>query len=103
MSTIYSPGDRGRGALVIIGGGGTPPVVHEAFFRLAGGQGARVIHIPSSTSTFHEIADRREYYCDFYDREPRSFEFLHADDREEAEAPGFARPLDEATGVWIGG
>jgi cyanophycinase len=91
------------GALIIIGGNGTPAEVYDLFFQLAGGCDARVIHIPSSTSTFHEIEDRREYYCDFYDRGPRSFEFLHTDDRAEAEASDFARPLDEATGVWIGG
>ncbi len=93
----------GAGALILIGGGGTPPEVHEAFFRLAGEKEARVVHIPSSTATFHEIEDRRDYYREFYDREPRSFEFLHADDRAEAEARDFAAPLDEATGVWIGG
>lgn len=91
------------GALIIIGGGGTPPEIHEEFFRFAGGKDARVVHIPSATSTFHEIENKREYYCEFFDRAPQSFTFLHADCRAAAEQPDFARPLDDATGVWIGG
>jgi cyanophycinase len=99
---MRNPTDR-PGALIIIGGGGTPPEVHEEFFRLAGDKAARVIHIPSATSTFEEIENKREYYCEFYDREPASFDFLHTNERAEAEQPDFARPLETATGVWIGG
>ena len=94
---------EGVGALVIVGGGGTPPMVHDLFFHLAGGLNARVLHLPSATITFEDIPDKREYYCDFYDRKPASFEFLHTYDRAVGEQPDFARPLREATGVWIGG
>jgi cyanophycinase len=94
---------EGVGALLIVGGGGTPAMVHDLFFHLAGGPNARVIHLPSATITFEEIPDKREYYCDFYGRNPASFEFLHTYDRAVAERPEFAKPLREATGVWIGG
>jgi cyanophycinase len=99
----HIPVVQGVGALVIVGGGGTPPLVHDLFFHLAGGPSARVIHIPSATITFNEIPDKREYYCDFYNRNPESFEFLHTYDRSEAERPEFAEPLNRATGVWMGG
>jgi cyanophycinase len=94
---------EGEGSLVIVGGGGTPPLVHDLFFHLAGGSRARVLHMPSATATFDEITDKREYYCDFYNRNPESFEFLHTYDRAVAETLEFAEPLNTATGVWIGG
>jgi cyanophycinase len=93
----------GVGTLVIVGGGGTPAMVHDLFFHLAGGPPARVVHLPSATRTFEEIPDKREYYREFYTRKLSSFEFLHTYDRAVAERPEFARPLREATGVWIGG
>jgi len=99
----HVPLQAGVGTLVIVGGGGTPPLVHDLFFHLAGGAAARVLHIPSATSTFDEIPDKREYYCEFYGRNPASFEFLHTYDRAIAQTKEFAAPLDQATGVWMGG
>jgi cyanophycinase len=99
----HIPIQEGVGALVIVGGGGTPPLVHDLFFHLAGGPQARVVHIPSATRLFDEIPDKREYYCEFYEHNPLSFEFLHTYDRSVAERIEFAEPLDRATGVWIGG
>jgi len=94
---------QGVGALVIVGGGGTPPLVHDLFFHLAGGERAKVVHIPSATRSFEEIPDKRAYYSEFYDRNPASFEFLHTYDRAVAERVEFAEPLRRATGVWVGG
>jgi cyanophycinase len=99
----HFPVQQGVGALLIVGGGGTPPLVHDLFFHLAGGSEARLIHIPSATRTFEEIPDRRSYYSEFYGRNPASFEFLHTYDRAVAERREFAEPLNHATGVWIGG
>ncbi len=93
----------GVGTLLIVGGGGTPPLVHDLFFHLAGGAAARALHMPSATGAFDEIDDKRAYYCEFYDRNPASFEFLHTYDRAVAQTRAFAAPLDRATGVWIGG
>jgi cyanophycinase len=99
----HVPLQAGVGTLLIVGGGGTPPLVHDLFFHLAGGPAARVLHMPSATGTFDEIDDKREYYCEFYDRNPASFEFLHTYDRAVARTREFAAPLDQATGVWMGG
>jgi cyanophycinase len=99
------PVREGIGTLFIVGGAGTPRLIHEEFFRLAGGPRARVIHIPSATIAFGEIRpeDLREEYAEFYAHGPESFEFLHTYDRAVAEDPTFARPLEGATGVWMGG
>jgi cyanophycinase len=101
----HFPVREGVGTLFIVGGAGTPHLLHEEFFRLAGGRRARVIHIPSATIAFGEIRpeDLREEYAEFYVHEPESFDFLHTYDRSVAEDPAFAWPLDGATGVWIGG
>jgi cyanophycinase len=94
---------EGVGTLFIIGGSVTPQVMYDEYFRIAGGPRARVIHIPSATITFEEIADLRDYYIEFYEQNPASFEFLHTYDRAVAERKEFAAALDGATGVWIGG
>ena len=94
---------QGIGTLFILGGSTTCQVMYDEYFRVAGGPEARVIHIPSATRTFEEIADRRDYYNEFYEQNPASFEFLHTYDRAVAADPAFAEPLDRATGVWFGG
>jgi cyanophycinase len=97
------PTQRGVATLFILGGGVTPQVMVDEYFRLAGDREARILHIPSATITFPSIPDLRDYYCEFYDPNPASFAFLHTYDRAVADTPEFAKPLDEATGVWIGG
>jgi cyanophycinase len=99
----HVPLQVGVGTLLVVGGGGTPPLVHDLFFHLAGGAAARVLHMPSATGVFDEIEDKREYYCEFYGRNPALFEFLHTYDRTVAQTREFAAPLDQATGVWMGG
>lgn len=99
----HIPVVRGVGALLIVGGGGTPPMVHDLFFHLAGEEEARLIHIPSGTRLFDEIPNKEEYYSEFFGRPHRSFHFLHTYNRAVAERPEFAAPLEQATGVWIGG
>ena len=94
---------KGVGALFILGGGVTCQVMYDEYFRIAGGRGARVIHIPSATRTFEEIPDLRAYYYEFYEQNPASFAFLHTYDRAVAAGPRFAEPLNNATGVWFGG
>src|SRR5262245_39252377 len=96
----HIPVVRGEGALLIIGGGGTPPMVHDLFFHLAGEEQAHLIHLPSATRLFEDIPNKEEYYSEFYGREKASFQFLHTYDRAVAERKEFAAPLERATGVW---
>jgi cyanophycinase len=94
---------EGIGTLFILGGGLTPQVMYDEFFRVAGGPRARVLHIPSATITFEEITDLRDYYNEFYDANPEFFGFLHTYSRAEAERREFADRLNDMTGVWMGG
>lgn len=93
----------GEGTLFILGGGVTPQIVYDEYFRIAGGPKARVYHIPSATISFEEIPDRHEHYIEFYEQKPELFEFLHTYDRAVSESAEFAAPIDTATGLWMGG
>jgi cyanophycinase len=101
-SRAASPGHP-SGAILVVGGGATPPEVYEAFYQLSGGRDSHMIHIPTATARFEDIPDLRDYYSEWYDRPSRSFRFLHTRSRYEAQDANFAEPLRQATGVWIGG
>ncbi len=96
-------GSEPSGALIIIGGNSTPAEVYTAFFELAGGSQAHLIHIPTATQRFEAIADKDDYYSAWTQCPQQSFSFLHTRSREEAATEEFSRPLQRATGVWIGG
>ncbi len=92
-----------KGTLIILGGGTTSPEIYDEFLRLAGGKEAHLVHIPTATSRFESIPNLREYYCEWYERDPRTVHFLHTRDRQAAQRHEFIAPLAQATGVWIGG
>lgn len=90
------------GALIICGGGAIPGEVRRRFVAMAGGDGARLVLIPSGS----DVADRpgsAEEYLGPWRSFGGSWTWLHARSRADAEDPAFARPLAEATGVWIAG
>jgi cyanophycinase len=90
------------GALVIVGGGDLPDAVAERFLELAGGRNARLVVIPTAT----ELADTPErLHCEAYwkARGAASVVLLHTRSRERANDPAFARPLTQATAVWLSG
>ncbi|MBX6313814.1 MAG: cyanophycinase [Isosphaeraceae bacterium] len=91
------------GALVICGGGRVPEEATRRFLQLAGGRKARIVVIP----TAHADADGpdvdADYLAPFRKRGVASVRLLHTRSRAQADDLDFARPLAEATGVWIGG
>jgi cyanophycinase len=90
------------GALVICGGGRIPDSVRDRFFELAGGHRARIVVIP--TASIYADEPRTLLTLDpWKKRGPASVRLLHTRRCEVADDPEFARPLTEATGVWIGG
>jgi cyanophycinase len=91
-----------RGTLVIAGGGDLPAAVRDKFLALAGGRDARLVVIPTASAR----ADRPELLGTFllWQRPAvASVVLLHTRDRAVANDPAFARPLTEATGVWLTG
>ncbi len=91
------------GGLVIVGGGGTPDDVRQAFVELAGGAEGRLVVVPTA-SEYAEKPDAEQYYLE--DWQPvgfKSLRMMHAADRETAASEPFLAALREATAVWFSG
>ncbi len=93
----------GDGSLVIAGGGRLPDEVFARFLALAGGQGARIVLIPTARSPDYDAAAPSEELDPWTARGVASARLLHTRSRPLADDPSFAAPLSDATGVWIGG
>jgi cyanophycinase len=99
---LKEPAGEFSGALVIAGGGQLPDAVRERFLQLAGGKNAKIVVIPTaSTSADGPDADNS---LDAWKKQgASSVVLLHTRKPEEADKPEFVKPLTEATGVWLGG
>lgn len=90
------------GALVVAGGGHLGPEIIGTFVRLAGGETARIVVIPTAGS-----AD--DYDQDWSGLEPfwrmgvAELTVLHTRAREVADSRRFVEPLRRATGAWFTG
>ncbi|QDU25973.1 Cyanophycinase [Anatilimnocola aggregata] len=92
----------GGGSLMVCGGGQLPEEVYDEFVKLAGGPSGRLVLIPSAYP--YANLEALNYRFNGWLRYPvQSFHFVHASTREEADSEEFARPLAEATGVWLSG
>jgi cyanophycinase len=91
-----------RGWLVIGGGGTLTDEVRDRFLALAGGQGARIVAIPTALTDQDIDADR---YAAFIAKTlgVSRVTVLHTRDRVLADSAAFVEPLTQATGVWIEG
>ncbi len=94
---------KSGGSLVISGGGRLPDEVRDRFLELAGGQGARIVLIPTARSLAYDDADPEQDLEPWSSRGVASVRLLHTRSRATANDPSFAEPLADATGVWIGG
>lgn len=90
------------GALMLCGGGRMSEDVYREFIRLAGGEDAHLVLIPSAIE-FSSPEAIRNRYSGWLGYNVASFTFLDAKSRDEADTDAFAAPLQRATGVWIGG
>jgi len=104
------------GTLIVDGGGATAPIVRR-FVELAGGANARIVVFPTGASSIRFGAENTILDPDSQrdSTEWKSYEadlrkwfgsdrvtVLHTRDRKIAESENFARPLREATGVYLG-
>jgi cyanophycinase len=93
-----------RGALVICGGGRLPESIRREFVRLAGGPKAKLVVIPTASEDADgPAAGLAEFLDPWTKRGAASAVLLHTRSRARADEAGFARPLEEATGVWFSG
>jgi cyanophycinase len=96
-------GESQQGNLMILGGGKVAPEARDRFFQLAGGKAARIVLIPTGSEEVHRPEFMERFLAPWKQYAPESLVILHAEDRRTADNLDFVRPLQQATGVWIGG
>jgi cyanophycinase len=94
---------QAAGALVIVGGGSISNEIKAKFVELAGGQKAKIVVIPTASIDADKSEKRDGYLNQWRPFTPASLELLHTRDRKQADDPGFAKAIREATAVWFSG
>lgn len=92
-----------EGALVIHGGGPLPDAVAAEFVRLAGGESARLVVIPTAGAGEVDDAKRRRLIDAWTKRGISDVTILHTRDRAQSDDEAFTAPLRRATAVWFEG
>lgn len=96
-------GENEPGNLMILGGGKIAPEARDRFFQLAGGKAARIVLIPTASEEVNRPEFMERFLAPWKQYAPESLIILHAEDRRTADKLDFVQPLQQATGVWIGG
>lgn len=91
------------GPLVIVGGGGLPDGLREQFVKLAGGDKAKIVVVPTASGSADDPKEHDDFLKPWRDLKPASVVLLHTRDRTTADDPAFVRPLLDATAVWFSG
>ncbi|MCP4784764.1 MAG: cyanophycinase [Fuerstiella sp.] len=94
-----------RGTLVIVGGGDRDGVVFRHFVKLAGGRDAKLVIVPTASSTKAEY-DYFGHRSAKYAREECEMSHVtvvHTHDRMEADTEAFVQPIRDADAVWFTG
>ncbi len=91
------------GSLVIVGGGTISDGIRDRFMALAGGKAARLVIIPTASSSADKREEDEGYLEPWRKFAPASLTLLHTRSRETADNPEFVKPITLATAVWFGG
>ena len=89
-----------EGTLFLHGGGVVSPEMRQRFTKLAGGNEARIVVIPTADPSDPLNSKKTEVWIE---SSPKSVEILHAEQREEVANAGFDTLLANATAVWFSG
>lgn len=90
------------GHLVLVGGGAFPAEARAAFLKLAGGDKAKLVVIPTAAANADEQT-AEQVLAMWKDVPLASLTVLHTRDRALADDDEFVKPLQEATAVWFHG
>jgi len=97
----YIPPDGVAGAVVLVGGGGMPDAVRDEFVKLAGGDKAKLVVIPTASASADKETD--SFAEPWAKAGLAKVTVLHTRDRKKADDAEFVKPLSEATAVWFSG
>ncbi len=89
-----------EGTLFLHGGGIVAPEMRQRFTKLAGGNEARIIVIPTADQSDPLNLKKTEVWIE---HQPKSVEVLHAEHRDHVSDAGFEDLLANATAVWFSG
>lgn len=90
-----------KGALVIVGGGKIGPDIWAEFIRLAGGEKANIIFVP--TAQEDSTVNNTRTITKLKELGVKNITTLHTRDPKVANTKAFAAPIKKATGVWFEG
>lgn len=90
------------GSLVLVGGGELPADIRDRFIELAGGPSARIVVIDPYTWRRPSARDHA-LRTPWVEGGAPLVTVLRLTNRADADDPDRLAPLDDATGVWIGG
>lgn len=91
-----------NGSLIVIGGGYVPDAIMKEFWKLAGGDSAKIIVIPTAQVLNDEIDT--EYFKGFFEKHGfTDITIVHTSDPAEANKDAFIQPIKEATGIYFMG
>ncbi len=92
-----------KGSLVIVGGGGMPDSVRKAFVDLAGGTKAKIVVVPTASSSGDDKSEHDSYLAPWRPWKPAALKLVHTRSREKANDKAFCDDIRQATGVWFSG
>jgi cyanophycinase len=90
------------GALVLCGGGKMTEEIRDRFVKLAGGEKAHLVIIPSASDAADKLPAEK-LLAPWEARKVASVVLLHTRSKQTANDPKFHDPLRKATGVWFSG
>ena len=91
-----------RGAIIAAGGGDLDDRIYHEFVRMAGGDDARIVLIPTAGAEYGSH-DGWTAIEELKKAGVERLEILHTRSRTVADLEAFASPLEQATGVWFSG
>jgi cyanophycinase len=91
------------GSLVIVGGGRIPDQVRDKFMALAGAKAAKLVIIPTASTSADKQEEEEGYLEPWRKYSPARLTLLHTRSRAQADSPAFVQPITQATAVWFGG
>ncbi len=102
QQSFQGPVLPGEGWVLVAGGGVLPPRIYQRFVQLAGGSDARIVVIPTASSS-ERFGPGWSGLDPLRRAGARDLRILHTRSRSEANSEQFVEALEDATGVWISG